>query len=96
MQRLCRSGWRLVRVPVEVLLGRRPHPPVRRAQRLSYLMATMLPELDRQRLLQASSVRERLQTGIFYLCETRMRLAARLALEATVGASGVDVDGFSV
>ena len=76
-------------------LQRFDYPPVRRAQRLSYLMAAMLPELDRQALLARSSVRERLKVGIFHLCETRMRLRARIALEATLGAAGVTSEGFS-
>ena len=78
-------------------LHRFDYPPVRRAQRLSYLMAAMLPELDRQALLARSSVRERLKLGIFHLCETRMRLRARIALEATLGTPGVTsgTDGFS-
>ena len=79
--------------PATEWLRRWGYPPVRRAQRLSYLMAAMVPELDRQKLLRQSSVRERLKMGIFYLCETRMRLRARLALEASMG--GVDTDGFS-
>ena len=50
-----------------------------------------------QALLGRSSVRERLKVGIFYLCETRMRLCARIALETSLGAAGVafDADGFS-
>ena len=60
-------------------------------------LEAMLPELDRQALLGRSSVRERLKLGIFHLCETRMRLRARIALEATLGTPGVTsgTDGFS-
>ena len=67
--------------PATEWLRRWEYPPVRRAQRLSFMMATLLPALDRQRLLQASSVRERLQLSIVHLCEVRRRLVARAALE---------------
>ena len=53
--------------PATEWLRRWEYPPVRRAQRLSFMMATLLPALDRQRLLQASSVRERLQLSIVHL-----------------------------
>ena len=89
------SGWPKGMPPPPAAtewLQRFDYPPVRRAQRLSYLMAAMLPELDRQALLARSSVRERLKVGIFHLCETRMRLRARIALEATLGAAGVTSD----
>ena len=92
------SGWPQGMPPPPAAtewLQRFDYPPVRRAQRLSYLMAAMLPELDRQALLAHSSVRERLKVGIFHLCETRMRLRARIALEATLGAAGVTSEGFS-
>ena len=94
------SGWPQGMPPPPAAtewLQRFDYPPVRRAQRLSYLMAAMLPELDRQALLARSSVRERLKVGIFHLCETRMQLRARIALEATLGAAGVtfDTEGFS-
>ena len=94
------SGWPQGMPPPPAAtewLHRFDYPPVRRAQRLSYLMAAMLPELDRQALLARSSVRERLKLGIFHLCETRMRLRARIALEATLGTPGVTsgTDGFS-
>ena len=60
-----KAGWS-VPVPQSTSsewLRRWDYPPVRRAQRLSFLMAMMLPQLDRQRLLEAASVRERLQLG---------------------------------
>jgi hypothetical protein len=94
------SGWPQGMPPPPAAtewLHRFDYPPVRRAQRLSYLMAAMLPALDRQALLARSSVRERLKLGIFHLCETRMRLRARIALEASLGTPGVTsgTDGFS-
>ena len=105
-------------------LQRWGYPPVRRAQRLSYLIAAGLPvllgaadilppqpvqagaeglsveedgwmrnegvytslrtsaALDRQTLLQASSVRERLQAAVVYLCHQRQRLVALAALKS--------------
>lgn len=78
-------------------LQRWGYPPVRRAQRLSYLMAALVPELDRQALLGKGSVRERLTHAIFYLCERRTSLSARLALEASgVGGGGVDLGDFGL
>ena len=80
-------------------LQRGGYPPVRRAQRLSYLLGATLPSLltmpssespmplpslpaslDRQALLQATSVRERLQRCVVFLCHYRQRLAALVAL----------------
>jgi len=66
-------------------LRRWDYPPVRRAQRLSFLMATMLPKFDRQRLLEASSVRERLQLGVVYLGEMRRRLVATRLIQTVPG-----------
>ena len=82
-------------------LQRWGYPPVRRAQRLSYLIGAALPtllastalpaglplppppaSLDRQALLQATSVRERLQRTAVFLCHTRQSLAALAALRA--------------
>ncbi len=82
-------------------LQRWGYPPVRRAQRLSYLVGAALPtllassalpsglplpappaSLDRQALLQATSVRERLQKAVVFLCHTRQSLAALAALRA--------------
>ena len=78
-------------------LRRWGYPPVRRAQRLSYLMAALVPELDRQALLGKGSVRERLTHAIFHLCERRTRLSARLALEASgVGGGSVDLGEFGL
>jgi len=70
--------------PATEWLRRWEYPPVRRAQRLSYMIAAGLPTIDRARLLHASSVRERLQISIVALSETRRRLAARAALEPVV------------
>jgi len=84
-------------------LRRWGYPPVRRAQRLSFLIAAGLPSLlgtsmrslpappsalDRQTLLQKTSVRERLQACVVYLCHCRQRLAAMATLDAT------DLSGF--
>ena len=82
-------------------LQRWGYPPVRRAQRLSFLIGAALPtllastalpaglplpappaSLDRQALLQATSVRERLQQTAVFLCHTRQSLAALAALRA--------------
>ena len=79
------GGWS-VRMPptppATEWLRRWEYPPVRRAQRLSYMSAALVPSIDRQRLLQASSVRERLQIAIVALSEARRRLVAVTALEA--------------
>ncbi|KAL1496442.1 hypothetical protein AB1Y20_016397 [Prymnesium parvum] len=69
-------------------LRRWDYPPVRRAQRLSFLMATMLPQLERQRLLEAASVRERLQLGVVYLGEMRRRLVASRLIHTVPGLEG--------
>jgi len=88
-------------------LQRWGYPPVRRAQRLSYLVGAALPSLlasaalppsvplpsvpaslDRQALLQATSVRERLQKAVVFLCHRRQSLAALAALRAAS-----DLDG---
>lgn len=71
-------------------LRRWGYPPVRRAQRLSFLIAAGLPavlgeiadptSLGRQALLQKSSVRERLQATIMYLAHYRQKLAAMISL----------------
>lgn len=78
-------------------LRRWGYPPVRRAQRLSFLIAAGLPSLlgtcmpsmpappsalDRQALLQKTSVRERLQAAVVYLCHCRQRLAAMATIHA--------------
>ena len=80
-------------------LQRWGYPPVRRAQRLSFLVGAILPSLlgatgsdtlplpkppstlERQALLQSTSVRERLQHAIVYLCHRRQTLAALSALK---------------
>ena len=85
-------------------LQRWGYPPVRRAQRLSFLVGAILPSLlhtagseqlplpkppstlERQALLQATSVRERLQRAVVFLCHRRQRLAALAALRHTDGA----------
>lgn len=82
-------------------LQRWGYPPVRRAQRLSFLVGAILPSLlhtagseqlplpkppptlERQALLQATSVRERLQRAVVFLCHRRQRLAALAALRHT-------------
>ena len=77
-------------------LQRWGYPPLRRAQRLSFLLGAALPSLlaasaslpvpklpktlERQALLQTMSVRERLQRAVVYLCHHRQRLAALVAL----------------
>lgn len=84
------SGWS-VAMPETMAsewLRRWEYPPVRRAQRLSFLMAIMLPNLDRQRLLEASSVRERLQLGVVYLGEMRRRLVATRLIQTVPGLEG--------
>lgn len=77
-------------------LRRWDYPPVRRAQRLSFLMAMMLPRFDRQRLLEASSVRERLQLGVVYLGEMRRRLVATRLLQSVPGVEGGGGGGFGI
>mmetsp|Transcript_465 Transcript_465/g.1516 ORF Transcript_465/g.1516 Transcript_465/m.1516 type:complete len:251 (+) Transcript_465:386-1138(+) len=74
-------------------LRRWDYPPVRRAQRLSFLMAMMLPQFDRQRLLEAASVRERLQLGVIYLGELRRRLVATRLLQDVPGVEDVEGGG---
>jgi len=93
-------------------LHRWGYPPVRRAQRLSFLIAAALPALlgsvstpaatgdplplasalptalDRQALLQKTSVRERLQAAVIYLGRRRQQLAAMATLEAALGSGG--------
>ena len=56
------------------------YPPLRRAQRLSFLVAALLPELDRQQLLACGGVAERLEDVLLHLRATRERLAALAAL----------------
>lgn len=74
--------------PASEWLRRWDYPPVRRAQRLSFQMASLLPKLDRQKLLQASSVRERLQICVIHLSHHRRRLAAVAALNRAGGEGG--------
>jgi len=73
-----------------VWLSRFGYPPLRRAQRLSFLMAALLPQLatvtllppklERPALLRMASVRERLQAGVVFLGHQRLKLAALVAL----------------
>jgi hypothetical protein len=91
------GGWSVAMPPTPPAtewLRRWEYPPVRRAQRLSYMIATQLPTIDRQRLLQASSVRERLQLSIVALSEMRRRLAAISAIEVN-GADGDEPGGLA-
>ena len=53
-------------------------PPARRAQRFSFQVASLLPELDSQLLLEADSTSARLQIEIEHLCELRQHLAGLL------------------
>ena len=55
--------------------------PIRRAQRFSYMIASLLPDLDRQQLLQFSSAYERLDFVRQHLSERREHLAAMVALK---------------
>jgi hypothetical protein len=86
-------GWPQGMPPVPASaewLSRFGYPPLRRAQRLSYLMAALLPELatvsmlpsklDRRSLLRMASVRERLQAGVVFLNHQRLKLAALVAI----------------
>ena len=86
-------GWPHGMLPVPPAaewLSRFGYPPLRRAQRLSYLMAALLPELatvsmlppklERRSLLRMASVRERLQAGVVFLGHQRLKLAALVAV----------------
>jgi hypothetical protein len=86
-------GWPSSMPPVPASaewLSRFGYPPLRRAQRLSYLMAALLPELatvsmlpsklERRSLLRMASVRERLQAGVVFLGHQRLKLAALVAM----------------
>ena len=64
--------------PAEWLRG---YPPLRRAQRFSFLVAALLPDLDKQALLCCSSTAERLDEELLHLQSTRERLAAIMALK---------------
>ena len=59
------------------------YPPLRRAQRLSFQVAVLLPDLDQQKLLQCSSTAGRLEDALYLLREMSGRLAALAALKAT-------------
>eukprot|EP00965_Chrysotila_dentata_P192703 6175326-Pleurochrysis_carterae.AAC.3 len=83
--------------PAAQWLQRWEYPPVRRAQRLSYVVSALLPTLDRQRLLAAASVRERLQLCVVHLSRRRARLAAvravaRSGVSAAACAQGLFFD----
>ena len=56
------------------------YPPMRRIQRLSFVAATLTPELDRQSLLAAPSTMARLYMLIDFLAAARKKLAAMVAL----------------
>ena len=56
------------------------YPPSRRAQRLSFLVAALLPELDRQTLLQAPPTSARLKMELLHVKDSQARLAALAAL----------------
>lgn len=58
------------------------YPPLRRAQRLSFQVAVLLPDLDQQKLLQCSSTAGRLEDALYHLREMSGRLAALAALKA--------------
>jgi len=68
------------------------YPPHRRALRLSYVVAAVLPDIDKERLLECSSTTERLEEALYQLRETSGRLAALAALKQTQ-ASGDDDEG---
>lgn len=57
------------------------YPTQRRAQRLSFLLAALLPDLDKQQLLAFESTAERLEEELRHLSEVRSRLAAVAALK---------------
>ena len=61
---------------------------LRRAQRLSFVLPTLVADLDRQALLQVSSTRERLQKCVLHLSGMRRRLAALAALAGPARARG--------
>eukprot|EP00965_Chrysotila_dentata_P170754 5636892-Pleurochrysis_carterae.AAC.5 len=61
------------------------YPVRRRAQRLSFLMSSLLPDLDKQALLQATSTAERMELVTEFLVEQKGRLAALVALSALDG-----------
>ena len=56
------------------------YPPLRRAQRLSFLVPALMPELERQALLACGGVTERLEEELMQLSTARERLAALVAL----------------
>ena len=59
------------------------YPVYRRAQRLSYVAAAMLPSMGKQRLLTCASTAARLEEILYVLRENRERLAALAALKAS-------------
>ena len=69
-------------------LRRWGYPSLRRAQRLSFVLPTLVADLDRQALLQVSSTRERLQKCVLHLSGMRRRLAALAALAGPARARG--------
>ena len=63
-------------------------PPLRRAQRLSFLIPALLPQLHRQEALEARGTADRLQMEVDHLKECRQRLAALVALQKESGEGG--------
>ena len=63
-------------------------PPLRRAQRLSFLIPALLPQLHRQEALEARGTADRLQMEVDHLRECRQRLAALVALQKESGEGG--------
>jgi len=63
-------------------------PAIRRAQRFSYLVASLVPEMDRQVLLDARSTRARLEIELTIFTTARQRLAALSALRGSEDSDG--------
>ena len=59
------------------------YPSSRRAQRLSFCVASLLPSLDRQRLLEAASIISRLQIEMDHLEAIRGKLQLIVALRSS-------------
>ena len=62
------------------------YPPYRRAQRLSYAVAALTPEVDRQQLLLAPSTMARLILMTEFLTEARKGLEVAIAMRV----AGID------
>ena len=67
------------------------YPPYRRAQRLSYAVAALTPEVDRQKLLLAPSTMSRLMIMSEFFCEARKRLEVAMALRVAGMDGGQDL-----